>query len=123
MSASSRNAFYLLLIVSIWCTSCATKPPSFSPVGHYGLTKLMYATTLGQSNVVESLLAKVRDKNVDERDWIGRTPLMFAAQTGQVAIVNILLAHGAHPNSRDDYGWTALALAAERGHVEIVNQL
>ena len=123
MSQWNRGIAYCALILATWCASCATKRTEPPPLGEPGETELMRAATLGQSNVVESLLAEAKDKNLDERDWAGRTPLMLAALTGQVDIVDILLAHGAHPDARDDSGWTALAFAAERGHAAIVDTL
>jgi ankyrin repeat protein len=55
------------------------------------------------------------------RDASGRTALLVAADTGDAAVVRVLLAHGARPDGErapDDA--TALHLAARRAHVACV---
>lgn len=49
---------------------------------------------------------------------IGRTPLSWAAENGSVAIIDILLKHGADPLITDCNGWTPLFWACNGGHAE-----
>jgi ankyrin repeat protein len=51
------------------------------------------------------------------------TPLIRAAEGGHVAIVRLLLARGADPNTTDAEGRTPLAAAAEAGYPEVVKAL
>lgn len=58
------------------------------------------------------------------------TPLHYAAQTGNVSVVSLLVSHGAkvdlssHPeHSGSECGWTALHFAADAGYVEVVRTL
>ncbi len=53
----------------------------------------------------------------------GYSPLMDAAQKGDLAIVEILLSHGADPNIRSRDGQTALILSAGRGDVPMCRAL
>lgn len=64
--------------------------------------------------MVELLVARGAD--VNRRFPDGRTPLFAAAETGEIRIVNVLLARGARVNDRvlDD---TALDAAESNGHV------
>ncbi len=61
---------------------------------------------------------------VDERDeGAEQTPLMWAARTGSLAIVQNLLNHGAAVNAKDDFGATALDIALSKKHAQIVKLL
>src|SRR5437762_2746583 len=51
------------------------------------------------------------------------TPLLVAARNGHTEIVELLLAHGAPPDSATAMGETALSLAAQYGHDEVVRAL
>ncbi|CAL1298794.1 unnamed protein product [Larinioides sclopetarius] len=59
----------------------------------------------------------------NESDENGQTLLMIAAQQGQVAVVNELLAHGADVNAEDMDNWSALTNAAKSGFKEVVIKL
>ncbi|KAI1743227.1 ankyrin repeat-containing domain protein [Xylaria scruposa] len=59
----------------------------------------------------------------DAKDKQRRTALMWAASGGQVAVVQLLLNHGANINAKDRFGRTALTFAAIGGHKEIVQLL
>ena len=62
--------------------------------------------------------------DVDSKDEIGRTPLMWAAYKGHVEIIRLLLDHGADVNNRTygDY-YIALHWAASYGKDESVKLL
>ncbi|CAM9468162.1 unnamed protein product, partial [Discosporangium mesarthrocarpum] len=60
---------------------------------------------------------------VDVQDEEGRTPLHFACDRGQAAVVALLLDLGAGVDSRDVDGLTPLANAVTCEHLEVVNLL
>ncbi|OMP82577.1 Ankyrin-1, partial [Diplodia seriata] len=52
-----------------------------------------------------------------------KVPLHWAAETGNLAQVELLLAWGSDPDRPDQFGETPLHYAAERGHVEVAERL
>jgi ankyrin repeat protein len=61
--------------------------------------------------------------DLEERDARGRTPLIRAAEAGDLAGVKRLLARGANLEAREHCGWSALLRAAGNGHLEVVKVL
>ncbi|HEY6171703.1 MAG TPA: ankyrin repeat domain-containing protein [Candidatus Kapabacteria bacterium] len=58
-----------------------------------------------------------------QRDDLGRTPLLLAAQYGHTDVVNYLIGKGAEVGDKNSAGKTALSLAAEYGRSETVKAL
>ena len=56
-------------------------------------------------------------------DWTGKTALHYAAEYGHLEIAELLLAHGAAVNRRDDDQATPLYFAAAGGFIEVVQLL
>ncbi|KAL1645521.1 hypothetical protein SLS58_003830 [Diplodia intermedia] len=52
-----------------------------------------------------------------------KVPLHWAAETGNLAQVELLLTWGSDPDRQDIFGETPLHYAAERGHVEVAERL
>ncbi|OAQ59485.1 RGS domain-containing protein (Rax1) [Pochonia chlamydosporia 170] len=76
----------------------------------------------GCNGVVRLLLEK--GISVDAKDeWLGRTPLSWAAGNGHVAVVKQLLEKGAIVDTKDKTGQTPLWLAAGNGHEAVVRML
>ncbi len=93
-------------------------PESGSP----GWTPLMIAAAERHSETVAILLAAGAD--VNKRNRLGRTALMFAAFYGDVRIAKALLDHGADVDAVDgETSRPALAAAAMNGHLEVVRLL
>jgi len=59
----------------------------------------------------------------DRADWYDWTPLHFAAQAGQMDIVEYLITNGADVNAENIKGEAPLQFAADNGHKEIVELL
>ncbi|XP_035467273.2 kinase D-interacting substrate of 220 kDa B isoform X1 [Scophthalmus maximus] len=80
------------------------------------------------SYVEEENLAAVKAhldmfRDVDSRSDNGQTPLMVAAEQGNLEIAQELIRRGANVNLDDVDCWTALISAAKEGHIEVVREL
>ena len=72
-----------------------------------GSTPLHCAVWKGHQQAVAALIKAGADVNaVNQNDHWGTTPLHAAAHANQVAIAELLLAHGANPKAKDDEGRT-----------------
>lgn len=61
--------------------------------------------------------------DVDEADRSGRTALHIAAEQGDLAEINSLLARGATVDAREHCRWTPMMRAAQNGHLDSVKRL
>ena len=73
--------------------------------------------------IIKDVLRQCNQFGVDHRTYFDATPLMLAAQCGNVALFGALLERGADPRVRDHYGHSAWDYALERflddpGHIE-----
>ena len=84
-------------------------------------TPLHSAVAARNREAAASLLAA--GSRVDARQEQGFTPLQAAAQNGDDALVDLLVASGADPTLTDDAGRDAAALAREAGHHELARRL
>lgn len=82
------------------------------------------SSAIRQKNIVRVRLLLSEGSGVNERDeGVQQTPLMRAAQMGDLEIAQTLIAHGADVNAQDDDGHTALMFAAEKGGTGMVDTL
>jgi ankyrin repeat protein len=93
----------------------------FSRGGEPPVPPLIKAAEKGDVVAVRTLLSRGADVQV--RDALGRTALMFAARNGDTATVQALLMNGADANTRDGAGWTALMFATGSGDIATVQVL
>lgn len=87
-----------------------------------GTPVLSLAVRAQYPEVVKILVAAGADVNRQSHDR-GYSPLMDAAQKGDVAIASILLDNGAFPDLKSRDGQTALIICAGRGDVEFCRLL
>ena len=81
--------------------------------------------------VVEGDVAKVKfllkyggkQIAINEKNKYGLTPLQQSCLKGNLALVMLLLDHGAHIEGKDKNGWTALHFAIVSGHCNITSLL
>lgn len=89
---------------------------------YLGRTALMYAANYGLEEIVRKLLLHGAITKVAS-DLISSPPLSAASAKGHLAVVKLLIEHGADFNHTDGDGKTALALAMESGHGETARYL
>ena len=105
----------------------ATKPEHWQKIlklltRHGASYDAFAATALNDTNQTQRLVAA--DKNAAQvRDGRGQTPLHWAINTDQPAMISFWIAAGTPLATQDDAGQTALHLAAVAGKVELVKVL
>ena len=82
------------------------------------IAALMSASRYGHHRIVELLLSKVPD--IDIQDNNGRTALMRASCHGHHQVVELILNEAPDIDIQDNNGWTALTLASHHGHHQVV---
>ncbi|XP_041721792.1 kinase D-interacting substrate of 220 kDa B isoform X3 [Coregonus clupeaformis] len=86
-----------------------------------GQTPLMLASEQGSIEIVQELIRRGANVNLDDVDcW---SALICAAKEGHVEVVKELLESSAYIEHRDMGGWTALMWAAYKGRVEVTKVL
>ncbi|XP_014065672.2 LOW QUALITY PROTEIN: kinase D-interacting substrate of 220 kDa B [Salmo salar] len=86
-----------------------------------GQTSLMVASEQGSIEIVQELIRRGANVNLDDVDcW---TALISAAKEGHVEVVKELLANNASLEHRDMGGWSALMWASYKGRVEVTQLL
>uniref|UniRef100_A0A669DN80 Kinase D-interacting substrate 220b n=1 Tax=Oreochromis niloticus TaxID=8128 RepID=A0A669DN80_ORENI len=86
-----------------------------------GQTPLMLAAEQGSLEIVQELIRRGANVNLDDVDcW---SALISAAKEGHVEVVKELLENSAYIEHRDMGGWTALTWAAYKGRVEVTKLL
>ncbi|KFA78982.1 hypothetical protein S40288_00553 [Stachybotrys chartarum IBT 40288] len=90
----------------------------------FGRTIPSYAAEFGMMHIVQEYI-KPEDVDSGHKDVCDdKTPLMYAAEKGQKAVVEFfLLSDRADPDQKNKYGWTPLMYAAEKGHKAVVELL
>ncbi|KAJ6011997.1 hypothetical protein N7522_002352 [Penicillium canescens] len=86
-----------------------------------GFTGLHLASLFGLEHIVEGF--SHTGSNFDIWDYLGRTPLIWAAGSGNETVVSLLLDRGADPNSATKESFTPLFYAAAYGHAAVVRLL
>uniref|UniRef100_A0A3B3UAG7 Kinase D-interacting substrate 220b n=1 Tax=Poecilia latipinna TaxID=48699 RepID=A0A3B3UAG7_9TELE len=86
-----------------------------------GQTPLMLAAEQGSLEIVQELIRRGANVNLDDVDcW---SALISAAKEGHLEVVKELLESSAYIEHRDMGGWTALMWAAYKGRVEVTRLL
>jgi Ankyrin repeats (3 copies)/Ankyrin repeat len=114
--ANSKNALESYL--QVWFSRANSR------IDYYprGTSNMHIIALLGCEPVMQQLLAR-DGVEVDFKDAGDRTPLSWAAENGNEAVVRLLLDNGANADSKDVGDRTPLSWAAENGNEAVVRLL
>jgi len=88
-----------------------------------GFTGLGFAAFFGHTEVARLLLDAGADPSRPSRNALRVTPLHSASSASHLALVDLLLRHGADANATESNGMTPLHTAAGNGNREIIASL
>jgi uncharacterized protein len=110
------NKITTFIAVALFIPTCllAADSPNLEAV-------LLEAASNGQTDIVKAFLDK--GANIETKNDVGATPLIFASAKGQKDVVALLLDRGANINAKTTSGITPLMAAAAGGFPEIVQLL
>lgn len=83
---------------------------------------IFYLAKVGEKNAVQKIIEK-GECDINEKDFKGYSPLMYASYNGHIEMTRYLIENGADVNSSDLSGNTVLMGASFKGHFEIVQIL
>ncbi|MBN2695011.1 ankyrin repeat domain-containing protein [bacterium] len=93
---------------------------SFFEIKQFGI-ELIKATRHGDLQRMRELITT--NVPIESKDFYGKTPLIWAAASDNLDVINFLIQNGANVNAKDDLGFTPLMFAAEKGNIEIFKYL
>lgn len=96
---------------------CLTADDSWTEEQHFSKTHKLVLGLIGGD--LEQVLSENKD-DIDARDALQRTPLLWAAARGDTQAVVILLSHGADVDVLDIYASPPISYAADNGHTVCV---
>ncbi|WP_143688834.1 ankyrin repeat domain-containing protein [Wolbachia endosymbiont of Laodelphax striatellus] len=89
-------------------------------------TLLHAAVSSNKEEIIKLVLNKIKETQsqyIDAKDTEGDTPLMWAAESGRVNAVEVLLDHGASTEVKNNDGMTALHWAAKENESRVAKLL
>ncbi|ENH72595.1 Serine/threonine-protein phosphatase 6 regulatory ankyrin repeat subunit C [Fusarium oxysporum f. sp. cubense race 1] len=87
------------------------------------MSDLHVAALCGLKACIPALIDRLGQKSIDEQDSRKRNPVWWAALSGHSDIIELLLNHGASPDTHDFKGYQALHVAARRDKAQVVQLL
>lgn len=121
VDAKGLNGLYLALVEpspQVAQVLIAWPKTDVNKLNPSGESALMMAAIKGNADLAQLLIA--RDADVNKTGW---TPLHYAASTGQVAVIRILLEANAYIDAESPNGTTPLMMAARYGTATAVEVL
>ncbi|KAL1529249.1 hypothetical protein AB1Y20_000204 [Prymnesium parvum] len=99
--------------------------PSFPPYQHEDepSSEFRKAVNEGDLRRLEELVREHGDGLVNKEHWHGNTPIFEAARSGQLGVVEWLVARGAPADATNEWGDSAINEAASMGHFDVAWRL
>ncbi len=98
-------------------------PSKIDSFDHDGWTPLHLASFSGHVHVVELLIQKGANLNLESLNEKGYMPVHAAAHGRNAAVVAMLIRKGAYVDAQDGMGHTAMHIAAQNGDTRIIDIL
>ena len=93
-------------------------------LGRKGMEAIHFAVQYAPPETLKKFIdIHQKDLNVNAKDKLGMTPLMFTAWHERPDVINVLVKARAIVNAQDNDGWTSLMYAAKSGNPDSVNAL
>jgi len=92
------------------------RPRKYDPIAD----DISFAIDESRNDEAKNLIAS---SSVDLTDGEGRTPLIYAAFSGNIEMLKWLIEHKANINIQDRNGWCALHAASQNKHIEAIEIL
>lgn len=90
-------------------------------VGYSVDTLLALAAVLNNAELVQDMLNC--GANLNEKDWVGNTPLHYAVIQENKEMISLLIEKGAKVDEQNNLGRTPLYLAVDWGEIEVIKTL
>jgi len=107
---------YSVILSSATLADADAQNPSFEVV-----MDMIVKASIGDVVGVDEMLQQGLD--VNQRDSVGNTPLLFAARYGRTSLVDYLLDHGADVDAETFSGITPLQETIRRGNMDVLRAL
>jgi uncharacterized protein len=108
--------------LAVWAVLLLLVQPILQAQQIGNLDQQLFAA-IGNRDLIAAEQLIRRGANIEARATNGLTPLMSAAESGNVPLVSLLLESGANAAAKDDQGESALSWGARGGWVKLVSLL
>jgi thiosulfate/3-mercaptopyruvate sulfurtransferase len=107
--------------LSSWLNAQGFSPDNLQATIANRTTPLMHAARLGEHDIAAELIQCGAELNATNND--GNNALWLACFSGNLKLINLLIASGVNPDNQNDNGTTCLMYASSAGKTEVVAQL
>ena len=126
MSKYLSLSFFLALAIGL-CSSCSDSVEDqfeqLQASQRADADPIIFAAIRNKKPELVEFAIKKRGAKIEQKDYYGNTPILAAAEVGNVSIMKILVAAGANLKVTNKYGAPIVHVLAEYGHAEALKFL